>query len=230
MKTFLPNLLEEGHSHVPTLVVAMHDLLLAEMISEWQFNCNFRNLAVIDNGKDIIRKLQNLNPKFLLIDSELPNFKGFDLAEKLRSTNQNTKVIIYASRHNPEYLKKYLDPSNRNVIAFIHTGCGVEEFEHCLNEVFVGKKYLSSCVNDYLSSVDMAVFKNDVSSEKVSSLASREREVWDLMTQGKTERQIGNLLCIGVATVKTYKKRIKEKFDFIGKGKLTYLALQKPLN
>jgi DNA-binding NarL/FixJ family response regulator len=230
MKTFLPNPQEGGYSHVPTLVVAMQDLLLAEMISEWQFNCNFRNLAVIDDGKDIIRKLQNLNPKFLLIDSELPNFKGFDLAEKLKSTDHNTKIIIYASRHNSEYLKRYLDPSNKNIVAFIHTGCGVEEFEHCLSEVFVGKKYLSNCVNNYLCNVDMTEIKHDVSSEKVSSLASREREVWDLMTQGKTERQISDFLCIGIATVKTYKKRIKDKLNFIGKGKLSYLALKNTIN
>lgn len=230
MKTFLPNLHEGGYSHFPTLVVAMHDLLLAEMISEWQFNCNFRNLAVIDDGKDILKKLQNLNPKFLLIDSELPNFKGFDLAEKLKSINQNTKVIIYASRHNSEYLKKYLDPSNKNIIAFIHTGCGVEEFEHCLVEVFGGRKYLSSCVSDYLSRVDTPGTNNIANSENVSLLANREREVWDLMTQGKTERQIGDFLCIGIATVKTYKKRIKDKLNFIGKGKLTYLALKNTLN
>ena len=64
MQTFLPNLQDGGYSRIPTLVVAMPDLLLAEMISEWQFNCNFRNLAVIENGKDFLRRLQNLKPDF----------------------------------------------------------------------------------------------------------------------------------------------------------------------
>ena len=43
MKTNLLNSLQGSIAHVPTLVIAMPDLLLAEMISEWQFNCNFRN-------------------------------------------------------------------------------------------------------------------------------------------------------------------------------------------
>ena len=74
---------------------------------------------------------------------------------------------------------------------------------------------------------NLDVIRNVVNWDKLALLAKREKDVWNLMTQGKTEREISNLLFIGTATVKTYKKRIKEKIDFIGKGKLTYLALSK---
>ena len=225
MKTNLLNSLQGSIAHVPTLVIAMPDLLLAEMISEWQFNCNFRNLAVIEDGKDILRKLQNLKPDFLLIDSELPLFKGFDLAEKLKSLSITTKIIIYASKLIPDYLQKYLSGTNQFIQGFIHKGCGIIELECCLNEVFSGKKYLSNSLSKYMNETVQHSVENMMIFEKISSLAHRERDVWDLMTKGRTEKQIGESLCIGIATVKTYKKCIKEKLDFVGRGKLTYLAL-----
>ena len=230
MKQILPNLSIRDDSCLPTLVIAMPDLLLAEMISEWQFNCNFRNIAVMENGKDFLRRLQALKPDFLLIDSELPFFKIFDLVEKLKQLNLTTKIIVYASKMIPDYLHKFLSGSNNAIKGFIHKGCGVMELENCLKEVFLGKKYLSGCINNYLSEIDSNETDYVVNSENITLLANREREVWNLMTQGKTERQMSDFLCIGVATVKTYKKRIKDKLNFMGKGKLTYLALKNTSN
>jgi DNA-binding NarL/FixJ family response regulator len=228
MKHNLTKMSDEVTLRMPTLVIALPDLLYSEMISEWNFNCEFRTLAVFEDGENIVSKILKLKPDFLLIDSELPYFKGFDLAEKLSSLNLNIKIIIYASKRTPQYLQKYLENTTRIIYGFIHKGCGVDELEKCFSEVFAGKKYLSSCICNYLKDTDsLDIMSNVVNWEKLALLAKREKDVWQLMTQGKTEREIGNLLFIGVATVKTYKKRIKEKFDFRGKGKLTYLALSK---
>lgn len=228
MKHDLTKISDEVTLRVPTLVIALPDLLYSEMISEWNFNCEFRTLAVFEDGKNIVSKILKLKPDFLLIDSELPYFNGFDLAEKLSCANLNVKIIMYASKRIPQYLQKYLENTTRIIYGFIHKGCGVDELEKCFSEVFAGKKYLSNCICNYLEDTDsLDIMNNVVNWDKLALLAKREKDVWKLMTQGKTEKEISSLLFIGTATVKTYKKRIKEKFDFRGKGKLTYLALSK---
>lgn len=228
MKHDLTKISDEVTLRMPTLVIALPDLLYSEMISEWKFNCEFRTLAVFEDGKNIVSKILKLKPDFLLIDSELPYFNGFDLAEKLSFANLNVKIIMYASKRIPQYLQKYLENTTRIIYGFIHKGCGVDELEKCFSEVFAGKKYLSNCICNYLEDTDsLDIMNNVVNWDKLALLAKREKDVWELMTQGKTEKEISNLLFIGTATVKTYKKRIKEKFDFRGKGKLTYLALSK---
>lgn len=228
MNQNLTKMTDGENFRMPTLVIALPDLLYSEMISEWNFECQFRTLAVFEDGINIIPKLLNLKPEFLLIDSELPHLNGFDLAEKLNSLNLNIKIIMYASKRTPQYLQKYLENTTRIIYGFIHKGCGVNELEKCFSEVFAGRKYLSNCICNYLKDTDnLDVIRNVVNWDKLALLAKREKDVWNLMTQGKTEREISNLLFIGTATVKTYKKRIKEKIDFIGKGKLTYLALSK---
>jgi DNA-binding NarL/FixJ family response regulator len=127
-------------------------------------------------------------------------------------------------------LTKFLDGSNHRIRGFIHKGCGVEELERCLIEVFAGRKYLSNCIGEYLNETDSKVSQNDIDVELYSQLGNREREVWQFLTKGKTEREIGLEMSISIATVKTYKKRIKEKLDLTGKGKLTYIALNNNIN
>jgi DNA-binding NarL/FixJ family response regulator len=226
MKTFLPSSQNRDYSLIPTLVVAMPDLLLAEMISEWQFNCSFRNLAVIENGKDILNILRIVKPDVILIDSELPLFKGFELAEKLKSINIDTKIIIYASKLKPDYLPKFLDNSNKNIYGFIHKGCGVIELENCLRVVFSGKKYISSCISEYLNEVEEIPYEEKHVKLMMNKLSAKEREILVLIAKGITESEIANKLYVSVNTIRTHKYRISEKLDLKNNNqKLTYFAV-----
>ena len=137
---------------IPTMIIAMPDLLCGEMISEWQFNCNFKPLTVMDNGLEMLKRVESLKPDFIFVDSEIPNFNCFEFADKLKKQSLSTKIILYASKSFPNYLNKFLDGSNHRICGFIHKGCGVEELEKCLKEVFAGRKFLSSCIGDYLGS------------------------------------------------------------------------------
>jgi DNA-binding NarL/FixJ family response regulator len=230
MKTTLPNLSQRDYTRIPTLVVAMPDKAFAEMISEWQFNCSFRTLAILEDCSSIVNRISSLKPDFLFIDSEMPNVNGFELVEKLKQLNLTTKIIMYASRKISDYLSKFLDSSNQTIRGFIHKGCGIQEIEHCMVEVFSGRKYISSCVSNYLNEMESekSIFAIDYS--KLASLSKREKDVWNLLTEGKTESEIGEKLFIGLATVKTYKKGIKDTLGILGKGKLTHIALKCRIN
>ena len=230
MEKILLSTQQKKTGQLPTMIIAMPDLMYGEMISEWQFNCNFRSLAVMDNGVEILKRIQSLKPDFLFVDSEMPDFNGFELAEKLKQLSLSTKIILYASKRFPDYLTKFLDGSNQKIRGFIHKGCGVEELERCLIEVFAGRKYLSNCIGEYLNQIDSKATHKDINLKLFSSLGNREKQVWQFLTEGKTEKEIAEKMSIGIATVKTYKKRIKVRLELNGKGKLTYIALNNNMN
>jgi DNA-binding NarL/FixJ family response regulator len=210
---------------IPSLIIAMPDLLSAEMIAERNSICNFQIKAIINDGFEVINKIQSLKPDFLFIDSELNNFNCSELTKKIKSLNLCTKVVIYTNKGLYDCFNEFLDSSNQTIKGFVHKGIGLKELDLCFKEVFSGKKYMSSNINSYLNQLHNASLSNTISNQKLLLLANREKSVWNLMSQGKTEKEIGELLFIGLATVKTYKKRIREKLDLSGKGKLTYLAL-----
>jgi DNA-binding NarL/FixJ family response regulator len=225
MELTLPNRIQRDYSRIPSLVIALPDRMFAEMISEWQFNCSFRTLATLETGFQIISRIRTLNPDFLFIDSELPHFNGFELAEKLKIMNFSTKIIMYASKKTPDYLSKFMDGSNQIIRGFIHTGCGVDELERCMIEVFSGKKYMSSCLTEYLNEMEELPTEEKQIKIALGKLSKKEKDVLVLIAKGNSETEIAHKLSVGVNTIRTYKYRITEKLNLANtKQKLTYWA------
>ncbi len=223
MDYFLPKQIFKNTT--PTLLIAIPDLLKAEMISEWQFSCNFRTVAILNDDFNLFSKIEQLQPDFIFIDSELSDSVRLNFAEKLRVSKSKAKVIIYASKSVPEYLNYFLHGLNENVKGFIHRGCGVAELERCLIEVFAGRTYLSTNINLYLNNFEGETVEKQKMKKKLNSLSFREIEIFYSISSGKTEKLIADELNLGVNTVKTYKRRISEKMELQGKYRLGYLAL-----
>jgi two-component system, NarL family, response regulator DegU len=229
MNIFLPSLAQENTKPVPSVVFAMPDLMIAEILSEWQFDCNFYPSATIENGIYFDSKIKDLMPDYIFIDSELPDFDLLKFIEHLSEYNNSVKLIIYASQYKPEHIHIFLDLANSHIKGFIHKGCGIQELEDCFKEVFSGRKYVSSCLGKYLEAIE----QNQRAKHQQYDLAlltPREREVWDCIAQGKTERQIADELFISEGTIKTHKQRIKVKLELPEDQKIAYLAIQSRMN
>lgn len=223
MTYFLPN--KMCSNATPTLLIAIPDLLKAEMISEWQFSCNFRTVAILNDDFNMFNKIERLQPDFIFIDSEFSDSIKFRFVEKLKKVSLNTKIIIYASKREPEYLNYFLNSLNDNVKGFIHRGCGITELERCLIEVFAGRTYLSTNINSYLNNFENDTIEKQKLKKQLKSLTLREVEIFYHISSGKTEKLIANELNLGINTVKTYKRRITEKMGLQGKQKIGYFAL-----
>jgi len=113
----------------------------------------------------------------------------------------------------------FLDENNDTIIGFIHKGCGIDELECCLVEVFNNNKYLSTKITQYLKpQKDKKVSESNTLLRK-TDLSKRELQVWHQMSDGKSNREIANALHIEVSTVKTHKVKIKEKLFLTQKDK-----------
>jgi two-component system, NarL family, invasion response regulator UvrY len=132
---------------------------------------------------------------------------------------------MYASKRIPDYLSKFMDNSNNTIRGFIHIGCGVEELERCMIEVFAGKKYMSGCVSEYLNEMEELPMEEKQVKAELEKLSQRQKNVLLLIAKGKTETEIADKLSVGVNTVRTYKTRITENLNLVyKKEKLSYWA------
>jgi DNA-binding NarL/FixJ family response regulator len=224
MELYLPTLTQESQKRVPTLVFAMPDLWISEMLSEWQFDCNFYPSATIENGIYIGSKIKDLMPDYVFIDSELPDFDLIAFMENLKEYNNSVKLIIYASQYKPEHIHLFLDLANPHIKGFIHKGCGMQELENCFKEVLSGRKYVSSCLGAYLEKIEKRQAKKSI--YPLELLTKREKEIWDLLAEGKSARQISEKLFISEGTIKTYKQDIKVKLDLPKGQKISHIAMQ----
>lgn len=202
---------------IPTLIIAMSDKLTAELIASLESKKLFKVVNILTDGESLFENLETFNPDYLLINTELPNCSSFGFLKKLDRIRPKTKVIIYSSNTNPDYLKVFLSST---ASGFIQKGCGLKDFIAGLKSVFEGKQIVFSQTSKFN--------QPDENYKKLmyylSLLTKREMEVWELLVFAKTEKEIAEELCISTSTVRSHKNNISEKFEIKGKLKLTQVA------
>jgi two-component system response regulator NreC len=183
----------------PTLVIAIADRLKAELLKKNESDLGCQVLCTHTDGISLIEELATLKPSFLLLDPELSKFNFVNFVKKFKTSSIQTKLVILSSNSNPSYLKIFL---SANGAGFIQKNCGFDEFTTTFKSILAGNMLT-------------------VSSKRIEGLellTSREKDVWKLLTQAKSEKEIAEELGIKLSTVKTHKMSISEKLN-IKRGK-----------
>ena len=203
---------------IPTLIIAISDKLTAELIASLESKKLFKVVNILTDGESLFETLESQNPDYLLIDTELPNGGGFGFLKKLERIKPKTKVIVYSSIPNPDYLKVFLSSP---ALGFIQQGCGLKDFVASLKSVFEGKRIVFSQTSNFNQPDER--YKKIM--YDLSSLTEREMDVWELLLLAKSEKEIAEELCISTSTVRTHKNKISEKLEIKGKKKIATVAL-----
>ena len=207
-------------SCVPSLVIALSDKLTAELIASLESKKLFKVVNILTDGESLFEILETQDPDYLLIDTELPNSSGFGFLKKLDRIRPKTKVIVYSSNNNPDYLKVFLSSP---ALGFIQQGCGLKDFVSSLKSVFEGKRLVFSQMRNFNQPNEM--YKKSMFD--LTLLTEREMDVWELLMNAKSEKQIAEELFISPSTVRTHKNNISEKLEIKGKLKITQVAISR---
>jgi DNA-binding NarL/FixJ family response regulator len=208
---------------VPTIIIALSDKLKAELVATLESKKLFKVIDILTNGEKIFEVLDSQKPDYLLIDNDLPNGGGFGFLRRLDRIKPTTKVIIYSNSSNPDYLKVFLSSS---AYGFIQQGCGIADFTSCLKTVFKGERMIFSHMNNFYNANFSAgkSYCNDPTYD-LSNLTKREMDIWELLQEGKSEKEIAENLFIDKGTVRKHKNNISGKLEIKGKKKLTTVAM-----
>lgn len=208
---------------IPTIVIALSDKLKGELIATFESKKLFKVISILTDGEKIFEILDSQKPDYMLIDSDLPNGGGFGFLKRLDRIKPSTKVIIYSSSSNPDYLKVSLSSSAHG---FIQQGCGIAEFISCLKTIFKGERMIFSHMNNFNNanfSIPQPYYNQPI--YDLSNLTKREMDIWELLEDGKSEKEIAENLFIDKGTVRKHKNNISGKLEIKGKKKLTTVAM-----
>jgi DNA-binding NarL/FixJ family response regulator len=208
---------------IPTLLIALSDKLKAELIASLESKKLFKVVNIMTDGERLFENLETQKPDYLLIDTELPNGGGLGFLKKLDRIRPSTKVIVYSSSVNPDFLKVFLSSP---ALGFIQQGCGISEFTSCIKKVFEGKRMVFSQISDFVSNTSLALDENpDNDQYDLTKLTEREMDIWELLKEGKSEKEMAEILFLSTSTIRTHKNKISDKLNLKGKKKLSKVAL-----
>ncbi len=179
-------------------------------------------IAQAEDGKDALKKTRELNPDIVLMDIGMPIMNGVRATEILHKELPDVKVIALSMHSDKQYIKEMLEAG---AFGYLFKNCTYDQLIEAINTVQSGKKYLSDTITEVL--IQDYLGKEEDADDDKPALSAREAEVLKLFAEGKSSREISELLYVSVKTVGTHKQNILDKLELKSTTDLVKYALRK---
>jgi len=175
-------------------------------------------------GREAIEKVLQLAPQVVLMDIAMPVMGGLEATRRIQKESPNTKVLVLTQYEDSEYILSLLRAGAKGYISKTATA---SELISAIRTVHQGESYLypsatTTLIEEYLTRVGGE--KNEY-----ERLTDREREILQLVAEGRTNREIADRLFISIKTVLRHRTNVMEKLGFHNRTELIKYAISKGL-
>jgi DNA-binding NarL/FixJ family response regulator len=181
--------------------------------------------AEADNGREAITAVEGGSIDLAIMDISMPGLNGIEAARKLLAINPSIRIIGLSMHTDRRFVSEML---RAGAVGFVSKDSAFEELVQAIRTVLSGKVYLSPAVagvviDDYIRRAEPA------ERNAFSALTVREREVLQLMAEGRNTKQIAMDLRVSIKTVETHRRQIMEKLSLYSVAELTKYAIREGL-
>lgn len=162
--------------------------------------------ATANDGKEAVELLDILSVDIILMDIDMPRLNGLDATTIIKKKDKNSKVIILSVHSEKAMIKNLIETG---VDGYLLKNSTKEELENAIRQVYNGNQYFSSGVTKSLLTDEKLKDKGNLTVE----LTSREIEILKLISEGFTNKEIGNQLFISHRTVDTHRTNLMKKLE-----------------
>ena len=173
------------------------------------------------DGRQALRMVRDLLPDIVLMDISMPGLNGLEAAERIHGIHPKTKIIILSMHANEEYVAQAL---KAGASGYLLKDAATAELEMALKSVSMGQFYLSPAISRQV--VDNFLHGGPTG---VDVLTPRQREILQLIAEGKSTRDIAETLHLSVKTVETHRAQLMDRLDIHDVAGLIRYALRKGL-
>jgi len=182
---------------------------------------NFKVVAEASNGHEAVHLAEVHHPHVAVLDLTMPLLNGVDAARELRRVSPKTKIVLLTMHTELHYILEGLRSGAKGFVMKTHAA---EDLVRAVREAARGGSYLSPEVSEAV--VQAYQNRTDFPSDPLSA---RERQVLQLIAEGKTTKEVATVLEISVKTAETYRTRIMEKLDLHETASLVRYAIRRGL-
>jgi DNA-binding NarL/FixJ family response regulator len=204
----------------PRLLLADDHTLVLEGLKKILEN-DFEPVGSAENGRDLLRLAEELKPDVILLDISMPLLKGIDACKQLIKVSPQAKVIFVTMHADADYVAEAF---RAGASGYLLKRSAASELVNAIHEVLKGRCYVTPLVTREALS---PLLGNGMDNRKLSSmLTSRQREVLQLVAEGRSVKEIASLLQISAKTVEFHKCALMERLDIHTTAELTRYAIE----
>jgi DNA-binding NarL/FixJ family response regulator len=179
-------------------------------------------VATVGDGRAAVRAAKETEPDVVLMDLSMPELNGADAARAIIDERPGCKVIVLSMYAEREYVRRAL---KAGATGYVVKRSAAKELVDAIRAVHAGQRYLSPRVAD----VVIDDYAGDGKADLLDKLSAREREVLQLLAEGRTGAEIAQRLTLSQKTVETYRARLVEKLGIRDVAGLVKFAIQRGL-
>lgn len=181
----------------------------------------FQVIGEASDGHTALQLISGLNPDVAVLDVGMPLMNGIDIAQQLGQAAPKTKTVLLTKHDEDQYVTAAL---RAGVRGYVLKGQAGTDLVQAIHHVMRGRMYLSPGISQVV--VQAFLNKTELAAEPLSS---RERQVLQLIGEGKSTKEIAGLLGISVKTAESHRSRLMQKLDIHEVASLVRYAIRRGL-
>ena len=183
---------------------------------------DFKVVGEAYDGRMAIEKAMALLPDVVVMDIAMPLLNGIEAARRIRKTLPKIKILILSMYSHEHYIHELLEAGISGYLLKESSG---RDIIKAIQAAMKGETFLSPSISKVLVDSYLSMRKSSPKEERFNQLSNREREIFQMIAEGRSTKSISDLLCVSLSTVKTHRRNIMEKLEVTGTAQLIHLGV-----
>ncbi len=207
---------------IKILLADDHEIVREGLRTLFDKQADMKVVAEANDGREAVQLAQRLTPDVVIMDISMPRMNGMEATRRIVGKCPGIKIIALSKHREKRFV---LDMLDAGASGYIHKTCGYTELLKAVRAVLENQRYFCPQNAAVHREGETRASRQGRKAAK-STLTAREREVLQLLAEGKTTREVAALLDVSVKTVETHRHQIMTKLNTRSIADLTKFAIR----
>jgi DNA-binding NarL/FixJ family response regulator len=209
---------------VRILIADDHDLMRRGVRTLLEPHPGWEICGEATTGREAVAKAEQLKPSIVILDISMPDLNGVDAAKRIKKVSPDTEVLIFSAHYSDQLIREILEAGVRGYIVKSDSD---RDLVIAVESLAKKKPFFTSRATEVmLTSFSDGGPKQDPSEPLRDRLTTREREIVQLLAEGKSSKEVASSLNISVKTAETHRANIMRKLQIHTVSELVRYAIR----
>jgi two-component system, NarL family, response regulator NreC len=213
-------------SKIKVLIADDHGIVRKGLRLQLEQRAEFQVVGEASDGRDAVKAAEELNPDVVIMDIAMPNLNGIEATTQIVKKNPRIGVIMLSMHSDETYLTRTLAAGAKGYL--LKDNADVDLYR-AIEVVAQGKPFFSPAIANTLLEDYMRQLQQRGLQDSYDLLTDREKEILQLLAEGKSNKEVATILDLATATVETHRTRLMQKLDLHSSADIVLYAVRKKI-
>jgi two-component system, NarL family, response regulator NreC len=208
------------------LVADDHSIVRKGLRSILEDEASFEIVGEASNGREAVKLCEAEQPDVAILDVGMPQLNGIEVVVHLQKVSPRTKALMLSMHCDETYILRALNAGARG---YLLKDTAEDEVVPAIRNLMRGASYFSPAIGHAFSEEYLRHLRKRGLQDSYDTLTDREREVLQLLAEGRSNKEVASMLDVGVSTVDTHRMNLMQKLNLHSTAEIVLYAVRKKL-